>query len=523
LNWSCYAGLLPGEDVSLPIKSQLKDPLYELLVENASEFAIFFTDPNGAIIDWNIGAERMFGYSSVEAVGQPGAIIFTPEDRAAHIPERETQYAIQHGKSSDDRWHVRKDGSRIYVTGYMFALKDANGQLVAFGKIIRDRTEERRLQAELRRSEERLRIALATACIGIWENDFLTAQLFWSDETKLILGLTTDAKESPHLFLSCVHPEDRDAVRASIENALRQPGDYQGQFRVLHPNGSLHYIAARAKVSFTRESEQSFCERAFGTLIDVTERETQAQKLEEAIGHATRRLQEKVLQLESVCYAMAHHFRAPLRTIQGFGNVLESDYGPRLDDAARDYLRRIRLAGERIDHLVSDLLAYGSGTIRQLANEPVNMSRVAADVQDSLRDLIAETRASIAVGPLQDVCGDEGAVKTVLHALVSNALKFTRPNVPPVVHIHSERRDKIIRIAVEDNGVGIAPHARDKVFELFYRVEPVQVRATGIGLPLAKTMVERMGGSIGFESGPGRGTRFWFELPPVPSDQSGQS
>ena len=410
---------------------------------------------------------------------------------------------------------MRKDGSRIYVIGYMFALKDTNGQLLAFGKIVRDRTEERRLQAELRRSEERLRIALAAARIGIWENEFLAARLFWSDETKLILGLTTDAKESPDLFLSCVHPEDRDTVRASIENALHQPGEYQGQFRVVHPDGSVHHIAARAKVSFTRESEQPFCDRAFGTLIDVTERETRALELNEAVEHATARLAEKVLQLESVCYAMAHHFRAPLRTIQGFGNVLESDYGPRLDEPARDYLRRIRLAGERMDHLVSDLLAYGSGTIRELAEEPVDMNRTAADVQDSLRDVISETKASIEFGTLQDVCGDEGAVKTVLHALVSNALKFTRPKVPPHVRLHSERSGDMIRTWVEDKGIGIAPHSRDKVFGLFHRIERHEVRATGVGLPLAKTMVERMGGSIGFESEPGRGTRFWFELPAV--------
>jgi PAS domain S-box-containing protein len=129
--------------------------LYRLLVENVRDYAIFVLDPAGCVQSWNPGAERLLGYTEDEIIGQSAEIFFTPEDRAAGVPQREIQQSLTEGRGNDDRWHVRQDGSRFWSGGMMTPLFDDGGTLRGFAKIMRDRTEWK--QAEDRRaSQQRL-------------------------------------------------------------------------------------------------------------------------------------------------------------------------------------------------------------------------------------------------------------------------------------------------------------------------------------------------------------------------------
>jgi two-component system, chemotaxis family, CheB/CheR fusion protein len=125
-----------------------------LVVETAEDYAIIITDPEGRVVSWNKGAERMFGYSEPEMRGRPAALIFTPEDRAAGVPEREMRTADERGSASDERWHLRKDGTLFYVSGVMAALRD--GHTNGYAKIARDLTSQKRVQDELQRAWEEL-------------------------------------------------------------------------------------------------------------------------------------------------------------------------------------------------------------------------------------------------------------------------------------------------------------------------------------------------------------------------------
>lgn len=127
-----------------------------LLNENVRDYAITLLDTNGRLIDWNAGAERMFGYTAAEALGQSGALLFTPEDRAAGVPEREMATAIDEGRADDERWHLRKDGTRFWVSGVMTALRDEHGRLRGFAKVARDLTERMRADEALRRAHDDL-------------------------------------------------------------------------------------------------------------------------------------------------------------------------------------------------------------------------------------------------------------------------------------------------------------------------------------------------------------------------------
>ena len=128
--------------------------LFRLLVENARDYAIFGLSPEGRILTWNPGAELLLGFSPQEAIGSDTSLIFTPEDKAQGVPEQELIKAAQAGRSVDERWHMRKNGSRFWASGMMFSLKNAEGKSQGFAKIIRDRTEEKRLLARLEEAVE---------------------------------------------------------------------------------------------------------------------------------------------------------------------------------------------------------------------------------------------------------------------------------------------------------------------------------------------------------------------------------
>lgn len=129
---------------------------YRLLVEGAREYAIFMLDVDGRIASWNAGAERIFGYREEEAIGRPAALIFSEEDRAAGVPEKELATAARTGRASDERWHVRQDGSRFWASGVMEALYSSEGTLHGFVKMLRDNTERKEAEEALRRLNETL-------------------------------------------------------------------------------------------------------------------------------------------------------------------------------------------------------------------------------------------------------------------------------------------------------------------------------------------------------------------------------
>jgi PAS domain S-box-containing protein len=149
----------------LTATKQLEDQLrvveerFRLFMENVKEYAVFMLDPEGRVVDWNLGAEHVLGYGE-EILGQPFAIFFPPDDRSSGVPEQELRRALlETGRSSDDRWHVRKDGTYFWATGNISALRDEQGTLKGFTKVLRDSTERKRLEEELQKRNEALQEA----------------------------------------------------------------------------------------------------------------------------------------------------------------------------------------------------------------------------------------------------------------------------------------------------------------------------------------------------------------------------
>lgn len=237
-------------------------------------------------------------------------------------------------------------------------------------------------------------------------------------------------------------------------------------------------------------------------------------KLEEKVQTRTAALNESNQQLEAFCYTLAHDLRAPLRAIQGFADMIVTDDAG-LNQQSRTGMERIRNSAERMGRLILDLLAYTDLTRSDFRRQPVDLDGICRNVLRMFADEIVRTNAEVTVDLAgRRVSGDSAGVERVLVNLVENALKFTQPGRPPVIQILAERRYGNIRISVEDNGMGLDPKYRDRIFGVFQRLSATNSSAdTGIGLAIVKRSVEKMGGKVGVESTPGEGSCFWFELP----------
>jgi signal transduction histidine kinase len=220
--------------------------------------------------------------------------------------------------------------------------------------------------------------------------------------------------------------------------------------------------------------------------------------------------------------------RAPLRGMQGFAQILSQEHAGKLDAEAVDYLRRITNSAQRLDRLIQDVLNYSKIAKEQIVNEPLDLDRLMRDMVDTYPTW-QFPKAEIKIeGILPKILGNVAFTTQCFSNIVNNATKFVAPGTVPRVRIWAEEARapaestlvvgtplpaSQVRLYFEDNGIGISPKHGARVFRMFERIHPSsKYEGTGIGLTIARRAVERMGGSIGFESQLGKGSKFWLQL-----------
>jgi signal transduction histidine kinase len=245
------------------------------------------------------------------------------------------------------------------------------------------------------------------------------------------------------------------------------------------------------------------------------ELEEHAKVLEKKVAERTARLEETNKSLESLSYSIAHDLRAPLRSIRGLTEILLEDYAANFDETGRDYGRRIVESAARMDALINDLLDYGRLSQIDLPLSLVDSGVVVDKVLMDLQHDIRSKHARIDVRkPLPKVVANPTILEQVVTNLLANSLKFVLPGQAPEVFISAQRNGRWVRLGIRDNGIGVPPEHHGRIFHLFERLNVQQgYPGTGVGLAIVQKGVERMGGRVGLESAPTKGTTFWIELP----------
>jgi signal transduction histidine kinase/CHASE3 domain sensor protein len=406
-------------------------------------------------------------------------------------------------------------------------------------------------QQALRESEGRLTLALEAGRIGTWSWNLPDDAVALDQRSHAIFGLTptegvrgegsgassqkagvSNSTPDPwpvapcptsnlrplssELFLSMVHPEDVAAVKEAIKRALTQKTAFEIDYRVVWPDQNIHVLSSRA-AGIQDERGQPL--RLTGVVQDITERK----RVEAALAQHVRELARSNAELEQFAYVASHDLQEPLRMVASYTQLLARRYRGRLDADADEFIDFAVDGASRMQNLIEDLLSFSRVGTRGRPFEQVSGELVLDQALSQLRVTIEENGAEVTHGPLPSVVGDASQLTQLLQNLIGNAIKF-RGREPPRVHVSARPEGQDWVFSVQDNGIGIDPQFRERIFVIFQRLHSrSRYPGTGIGLAICKKIAERHGGRIWVESKPGQGATFLFTLPQKQSDLCSES
>src|SRR3954453_16683786 len=483
-----------------------------LLLDSVADYAIFLLDAEGRIRSWNLGARRLKGWDADEIIGEHFSRFYTEEDLARDHPANELAIARAEGRYEEEGWRIRKDGSRFWASVLITALL-VGDELLGYAKVTRDLTARPRAEEQLRaRTTELLKANAELEQFRLMVSGVSDYAIFaldpggyirtWNEGAFRIKGYTESEAIGRH-FSIFYTPEDRASEHPAHElDITGREGRFEEEGWRVRKDGSRFW--ASVVITALRDDNGVLAGYAKVTR-DLTERR--------ASDLALRQANEE---LERFASTAAHDLVEPLHTIVGLADLLDRRYAEVLDDTGRELLGHVRGSAERLRGRVDGLLAYARSSQQPLHVEAVLVAGVVDDVVDALRGPIAEAGAQVVyeAAALPVVIADPQLLELVLQNLISNALKFRRPDVPARITVTAEPDELGWRIVVTDNGVGIPEDERDRVFSFFHRLHTAEdVPGTGLGLSLVRRVAERHGGAAGLENAPDGGTRAWLTLP----------
>lgn len=406
------------------------------------------------------------------------------------------------------KW-VRAVGRTVVKGGEVVALEGATSDITS------------RYEAELVTSKlsERLQLAVKAADLAVWDWDLKAGELEWDDRMYELYGRDRDTFEvTGSSWLGCVYADDRDATAESLETAISTGSPFDVQFRILYPDGSVHYIKTYSEVSRDKDGQPL---RLTGVNLDITELSEAENQILDLNANLERRVEQRTAEvtaankeLEAFAYAVSHDLRAPLRAMTGFCRALEEDYGAQLDETALMYTKHISGAATNMGELIDGLLVLSRATRGDMERAEVDVSAIALTAVEG--DVSAEPERDVTyeIEPGIKAFGDTRMVDALINNLIGNAWKYTKGTEHAKIRVYTERRDGHEWICVADNGAGFDSAYAEQLFVPFRRLHRQdEFPGIGIGLATVQRIINRHGGGIEAEGVVGEGATFRFWLP----------
>jgi PAS domain S-box-containing protein len=502
-------------------------------IYNSANFSKIATDAKGVIQIFNVGAQRMLGYSAAEVVNKiTPAQISDPQEIIARAEalsaELETSIApgfdaliFKASRGIEDIYeltYIRKDGSRFPAVVSVTALRDADEAIIGYLLIGTDNTARKQIEAEQALLSQRLR-----------DHQFYTRSLFESNIDALTttdaLGIITDVNKQMEALTGCTRDEligapfkncftDPDLAAAGIKLAMTQKKVTDYEMVARDREGKETVISYNATTLYGRDRK---LQGVFAALREITERK----QYERSLREATHRAEQANSAKSEFLANMSHEIRTPLNAVIGLGYLLEHTT---LNEDQRQLLAKIQFGGRALLGVINnvlDLSKIEAGEM-SLEDEPFDLPELIRDLGQLLAPQAAAKGIELLVQSAPSlppiVSGDASRLRQILTNLLGNSIKFTERGHVELKAFFTERTSDRIRLrcTVQDTGIGMEPAALENLFMPFTQADASTTRrfgGTGLGLSIARRFIELMGGEIGVTSVPGVGSNFWIEIP----------
>lgn len=476
--------------------------------------------------DWHITEDyeflsrsfkQTFGYNEDELPNKPSTWkkLIHPEDLERTLSEYE-----KHVKSkgvipfNNKARYFHKDGSLIWINSRGRVIKwDSDGNPIRMIGCYVNITSQKKMEDELKKTQddliaqtERLKISTSTAKIGVWDWDVAENNLIWDQTMYEIYGIPENKfKGAFEAWKEVIHPDDKERCAAEVDMALKGEKDFNTEFRIIWPDGSIHYMRG---VGYVKRDEFGIPLHMIGTNWDISaDKEVEKQKIR------ARQLELKNRELEQFAYIASHDLQEPLRSVASLTELLQTECLDDLNEEGRKSLEFISEATARMSQLIKGLLDY-SRIGRNHQAEQIDCNELVQSILSNLNASIDESNAEVKVGELPSLKAYKMELGLIFQNLISNAIKFRSTARPLRIKIEASQKNDFWEFDVSDNGIGLNKDHYQRIFLLFQRLHKRnEYQGTGIGLAHCQKIVDLHGGRIWVDSVENQGSKFFFTIP----------
>jgi PAS domain S-box-containing protein len=485
--------------------------------------------PDGTLLEANQTALDFGGFKLEEAVNRP--FWEAPWWRINAQTQQQLQQAIAQAASGEFiRYEVDVMGANNRIATIDFSLKpvhDETGQVSLLIPEGRDITVSKKIQEELRKSQQRWQLAIQSTGDGIWDWNVQTNEVYYSPRWKEMRGYHNDEiRDNFEQWAELIHPDDYELVMKALEQHFTKRLPFHLEYRTLHRDGSYRWILTQGQAVWdeigqilrmvgaeTDITERKQAQAALAQLNEelearVRQRTSQLEQVNKILLATTSQLEKRNQELDQFAYVASHDLKAPLRAIANLSEWLEEDLEDKLDDDTRHNLNLLRGRVHRLENLINGLLAYSRVGRVNSESQIVSVERLLNEIIDSM--VIPPEFTIEIIGEMPTFRTQLLPLQQTLSNLIDNAIKH-HPRQDGKVSISVVEQENFYEFTITDDGKGIDPKYHDRIFTIFQTLDARDNKeSTGIGLSIVKKAVENQGGAIAIKSQLGQGTSFRF-------------